>query len=121
MRTVTIHQLAGRLGVTPRSIRFYEEQGLVTAERNLQNARCYDPAAQQRLELISSLRRAGLSLKDIREFFLLQTRADAASNFMARKLAAMSDEVAERQQAIEALSQAFIERPETPLRAANAS
>ena len=54
-------------GLTARALRFYEEKGLVEARRDRLNARFYDPAARRRLEWISRLRKAGVSLPDIEE------------------------------------------------------
>jgi DNA-binding transcriptional MerR regulator len=53
-------------GFTPRAIRFYEERGLIEARRDFQNRRVYDPPARRRLAWIAELRRARLSLPDIR-------------------------------------------------------
>ena len=53
-------------GLTPRSVRFYEERGLVTSMRDRQNHRRYDQSARSTLELIAQLRRAGLSIPEIR-------------------------------------------------------
>jgi DNA-binding transcriptional MerR regulator len=71
----SIHQLprlgmsnAMRLfGLTARALRFYEERGLIEARRDRLNTRYYDPVARRRLEWISRLRKAGVSLPDIRE------------------------------------------------------
>ena len=54
-------------GLTARALRFYEEKGLVEARRDRLNARFYDPAARRRLEWISRLRKAGVSLPAIEE------------------------------------------------------
>jgi len=64
---VTIGQLCSLFNLTPRAIRFYEERGLVTATRDRQNRRIFDLHARQRLHVIADLRRAGLSLNDIRD------------------------------------------------------
>jgi DNA-binding transcriptional MerR regulator len=53
-------------GFTPRAIRFYEERGLVEAKRDRLNVRYYDGVARRRLAWIAQLRRAGLSLQEIR-------------------------------------------------------
>jgi DNA-binding transcriptional MerR regulator len=53
-------------GMTPRAIRFYGEKALVTPKRDRLNHRYYDHEARQRLAWIGSLRRAGLSLADVR-------------------------------------------------------
>lgn len=75
MTVETIHHLprlgmAGAMrlfGLTARALRFYEERGLVEARRDRLNARFYDPAARRRLEWISRLRKAGVSLTDIED------------------------------------------------------
>ncbi|MFN9925892.1 MAG: MerR family transcriptional regulator [Phenylobacterium sp.] len=54
-------------GLTARALRFYEEKGLVEARRDRLNARFYDPVARRRLEWISRLRKAGVSLPDIED------------------------------------------------------
>jgi DNA-binding transcriptional MerR regulator len=59
-------------GLTPRSVRFYEERGLVTSTRDRQNHRRYDQSARATLELIAQLRRAGVSIPEIRR--LLEAR-----------------------------------------------
>ena len=64
---VTIGQLCSLFNLTPRAIRFYEERGLVTATRDRQNRRIFDLRARQRLHVIADLRRAGLSLNEIRD------------------------------------------------------
>lgn len=56
-----ISTLAARLGVTTRTLRHYEALGLVTAQRQGQ-ARAYDEAEIQRLELIVALRSADVPL-----------------------------------------------------------
>lgn len=54
-------------GLTARALRFYEEKGLVRAHRDGLNARYFDSTARLRLAWISRLRKAGLSLPEIRE------------------------------------------------------
>jgi len=54
-------------GLTARALRFYEERGLIEARRDRLNARFYDPDARRRLDWIVPLRRAGVSLEEIRE------------------------------------------------------
>lgn len=64
---VTIGQLCCLFNLTPRAIRFYEERGLVTAARDGRNRRIFDHQARQRLQFIADLRRARLSLHEIRD------------------------------------------------------
>ncbi len=69
---VQISALTRRYGVSPRAIRFYEEEGLLTAARDRQNRRVYDAEAQARLAQIVDLRRCGLSIPEIREGLEMQ-------------------------------------------------
>ncbi len=61
-----IFQLARELEVTTRTIRFYEEQGLLTpARRGLE--RVYSPRDRTVLKLILRGKRIGLSLAECKE------------------------------------------------------
>lgn len=66
--TYTIGELAKALDVTPRSIRFYEEQGLLTPLRNGQN-RVYHKKDKVRLKLILRGKRLGFSLAETKTLF----------------------------------------------------
>ena len=63
--TFGIADLAREFGVTTRTIRFYEDQGLVTPARRGQR-RVYGPRDRVRLRLIMRGKRLGFSLEDIR-------------------------------------------------------
>ena len=62
----TISELAKEFGVTTRTIRFYEEKGLVHPERNGQ-ARVYTAADRVRIKLILRGKRIGMSLQESAE------------------------------------------------------
>ena len=65
-RTYSITQLCREFSATPRALRFYEEQGLLTpARRDL--ARVYSYKDRARLQLILRGRRVGLSIAEIRD------------------------------------------------------
>jgi DNA-binding transcriptional MerR regulator len=66
-RYVRIHEVAAETGLTPRAIRYYEEQGLLTpAARSEGSYRLYDEADVERLRFIKGLRDdAGFSLAEI--------------------------------------------------------
>jgi DNA-binding transcriptional MerR regulator/DNA gyrase inhibitor GyrI len=70
MELQKISDLAARYQITSRTLRYYEEMGLLTSTRigNLQY-RYYDDAAVLRLEQIIILRKMELPLKSIRDFF----------------------------------------------------
>ncbi|MET1073062.1 MAG: MerR family transcriptional regulator [Umezawaea sp.] len=61
-----IGDLAAKTGVAVRSLRYYEEQGLLTSVRGCGGQRQYDDAAVERVDLIQLLYSAGLSSKAIR-------------------------------------------------------
>ncbi len=62
----TITQLAQEFDVTTRTIRFYEDQGLLSPRRNGQ-ARIYSPRDRVRLKLVLRGKRLGFSLSEIGE------------------------------------------------------
>jgi DNA-binding transcriptional MerR regulator len=63
-RTWTVRQLADELGVTTRTLRFYEAEGLIAPQR-VGTARIYHPRDRARLRLILRGRRFGMTLGDI--------------------------------------------------------
>jgi len=64
-------------GCTARTVRYYERQGLLRAERTSGGHRQFAPAELERLEFVIALREAGWSLDDVTT--LLEIR-DAAAN-----------------------------------------
>jgi DNA-binding transcriptional MerR regulator len=65
-RTFTIRQLTKEFGVTARTLRFYEDEGLIAPARRGQT-RIYSPRDRARITLILRGRRVGFSLAEIRE------------------------------------------------------
>lgn len=65
-RTFGIAELAEAFGITTRTIRFYEDQGLISPRREGQK-RIYRPRDRVRLKLIMRGKRLGFSLEEIRE------------------------------------------------------
>ncbi len=66
-RLLRIHEAAAEVGLTPRSVRYYEEIGLLTpAARSEGDYRLYDDTDLERLRFIKGLRDdAGFSLAEI--------------------------------------------------------
>ncbi|HLS86042.1 MAG TPA: MerR family DNA-binding transcriptional regulator [Burkholderiales bacterium] len=62
----SISELAREFDVTPRAIRFYEDQGLLSPRREGQR-RIYTPRDRTRLKLTLRGKRLGLALSEIRE------------------------------------------------------
>ena len=66
-QTYTISDLAKEFGVTTRTIRFYEEKGLVSPARDGQK-RLFSPADRVRIKLILRGKRIGMTLQECVEF-----------------------------------------------------
>ena len=66
--TFAIGELAREFDITPRSIRFYEEQGLLSPTRTGQN-RVYLNKDRVRLKLILRGKRLGFSLAEVKTLF----------------------------------------------------
>ena len=69
----TITQLAQEFDVTTRTIRFYEEKGLIRPARTKGNQRIYSKRDRARLKLILRGKRFGYSLNEIAEMIGLTT------------------------------------------------
>jgi MerR family copper efflux transcriptional regulator len=66
MTTMTIGELAKRVGLRTSALRYYEEQGLLTpVDRTEAGYRLYDSNAEQTLRFIQRAQRLGFSLGDI--------------------------------------------------------
>ena len=63
----TISQIADELDISTRTIRFYEEKGLIKPNRTSGNQRVYTPRNKARLKLILRGKRFGFSLEEIAE------------------------------------------------------
>ncbi|CAA9543736.1 MAG: Redox-sensitive transcriptional activator SoxR [uncultured Thermomicrobiales bacterium] len=63
---LTIGELAGRTGVATSALRFYEERGLIRAERTGVGHRRYQRATARRVAFVVFAQRVGLSLEEIR-------------------------------------------------------
>lgn len=60
-----IGALSARTGVSPRSLRYYEEQGLITPQRTAAGHRRFDQGAADRVLLVQRLFSAGLTSREI--------------------------------------------------------
>lgn len=67
----TIQETAETFGVSTRTLRYYEEIGLLTPVRSSGNQRMYSKQDETRLKLIFRGKKYGFSLEEIREMVLL--------------------------------------------------
>ncbi len=63
----TVTQLARDLGITARTIRFYEDKGLISPQR-AGSTRVYTPRDRARMILILRGKRLGFSLREIKDY-----------------------------------------------------
>ena len=63
---LTVGQVAQRSGTAPSALRFYERQGLISADRTASNQRRYRGDVLCRVAMIRVCQQAGLSLAQIR-------------------------------------------------------
>jgi DNA-binding transcriptional MerR regulator len=92
-RTWTVGELAGDLGVTTRTLRHYEAEGLITPRRAGQN-RVYTTRDRARLRLILRGRRFGMSLAECREIVDMYDGADTSEKRQLTTLLGRLDEIA---------------------------
>jgi MerR family redox-sensitive transcriptional activator SoxR len=63
---LSIGEVAARSGLAPSALRFYEQEGLITAGRTAGNARRYPRSVLRRLAVVRAARNVGLSVPEIR-------------------------------------------------------
>lgn len=80
----SVSQLARELGVTARTIRFYEDKNLIMPQR-AGTTRVYTHRDRARLVLIMRGKRLGFSLREVKEFLDLYD-ADPEHHLQARQL-----------------------------------
>lgn len=96
-QTYTISQLAREFEITSRAIRFYEDQGLLTPQREGRN-RIYSKADRTRLKLTLRGKRLGLSLAEIRELLDMYGGVHDSAPQLQRFLRILADRRAEMEQ-----------------------
>ena len=69
MKTIT--QVCEMFGLTARSLRYYEEIGLLRPKRNKANHRLYDKKELAKIKLIERGKRYNFNLEEIKEMILL--------------------------------------------------
>ncbi|OQR65787.1 MerR family transcriptional regulator [Streptomyces maremycinicus] len=95
-----IGELAARAGVSVRSLRYYEEQGLITSVRSAGGQRHYTEAHVERIAFLQRMYTAGLSSRTIVELLPCvdspsEENADAALLRMAEERERLSEHIAE--------------------------
>ena len=82
-----IGELAGELGLNPKTIRYYESIGVLPAPaRTSSGYRNYDQEYPGRLRFIRTAQRLGISLDEIREILAFRDRGEAPCSFVQNVL-----------------------------------
>lgn len=98
-----IGAIAKRLGTTPRTLRFYEEQGLVHPRRTSGGTREYDEENEARFSALLALTRLGFSLENLAQLAGIRSASrtgNEASHEVAEKLQIMDSDLRQQARAI---------------------
>lgn len=94
--TWTISDLSAEFGVTPRTLRYYEELGLIAPRRSGEGGqRLYSRRDRARLKLVLRGRRFGFSLKDLKELLDLYDTDPTRKEQVRRTLEIGAERIAE--------------------------
>ncbi len=102
--TLTSGDLARACKTTVRTVRFYEEAGLVEpSQRSEGGHRLYEAVQVLRLQLVLDLRESGLALQDIKDLFTLKKEAHSSIEASARMVQLLQVRLDEMQAKISVL------------------
>lgn len=86
----TVCEVAKRLNLSPHTIRFYGKEGLLDfVDRDQNGNRIFKESDFERLFIIASLKRAGMTIRQIREFTILCDQGDST---VAQRLKIIMDQ-----------------------------
>jgi len=82
---ISIGNLAKTIGLTTRTLRYYEEMGIMTPPRRLEGAvRVYAPEDVRKLKFILRLKELGLSIKEMQELDAAYAEAKETDKIIPR-------------------------------------
>lgn len=92
-----IRELSKKTGSTDKTIRFYEEIGVLPPPRRLPNGyRHYNEGDVERVKFVAGLRRLDFSLDDISEILAMRDQGEAPCRVVLNALSIKADEIAHR-------------------------
>ena len=90
-------ELSERTGLQDKTIRFYEEAGVLPPPNRLPNGyRDYKETDVERVKFVAGLRRLDFSLNDVGEILAMRDRREAPCRVVLDLLSAKADEIAQR-------------------------
>ena len=122
-----IGELAERAGTSPRTLRYYEEHGLVRAQRSANGYRDYDESELRVVREIRALLDVGFGLDDVRPFVACLRAGNTSGDVCPDSVLVLRRKIVEvdavidrlgavRQQLHSQLTQAIAHREKTCLR-----
>lgn len=108
MKTFTISQLSEEFGITPRAIRFYEDEELIKPTRQGQS-RIYSPRDRARLALILRGKRVGFSLVEIKEMLDLYDMNDGQATQLSHAIKKFNERISSLERQRGDIEQALVE------------
>lgn len=117
--TYTISELADEFDITPRTLRHYEELGLLTPRRK-GNSRIYSHKDRIRLALTLRGKRLGFSLAEMRELFELYDAEHSSRPQLHSMIAMIAEKRASLQQQQEDIEKVLAELDAADIKARDA-
>ena len=94
-QTWTIGDLAADLGVTPRTLRFYEAEGLIKPTRGTGGSRTYTRRDRTRMQLILRGKRFGMTLTEIAEIIDMYDGAESSKIRQLERVVARIEQISD--------------------------
>ena len=92
-----IKELSDNTGLQDKTIRYYEEVGVLPPPKRLPNGyRDYGEADVERARFVAGLRRLDFSLDDISEILAMRDRSEAPCRVVLSLMAEKADEISQR-------------------------
>ncbi|MCD5322153.1 MULTISPECIES: MerR family transcriptional regulator [Pontibacillus] len=104
MTTYTISELANTFGVSTRTIRYYEQLGMLEPERTESGQRVYGKKEKTRLVLIFRGKKFGFKLEEIREMVQLFDQDPSGARQLERTIQYGEEKIREVTERIEELT-----------------
>lgn len=99
-----IGELAERVGTSTRTLRYYEEHGLVRAQRSTNGYRVYDESELRVVHKIRTLLDVGFDLEDIRPFVACLRAGNPSGDVCPESVATLQRKLDEVEAAIDRLT-----------------
>ena len=116
-----IGDVAARSGLSVKTVRYYEEIGLLapTVERSDSGYRLFAPSVINRLAFVKRAQSLGLSLSEIRDILNISDRGELPCDEVKQHLAMKVDEINQQIKALEILKSELQQLARSSLRCSN--